>query len=130
MSVFPAKIARKFSPVQTFFCHLPQFNISAYICKLAALRLVIHHHMDCDWQISVLNVSFNNYFIATLLCLSLKNPPCSCHDHVIFSTLSFAIVPSYFYLSPITAAVKTELSRHDSLFSDFEPNTNREQTNR
>lgn len=45
-----------------------------YSCKLAALRLVIHHHMDCDWQSSVLNVSFNNYFIATLLCLSLKSP--------------------------------------------------------
>ena len=56
-----------------------------------------------------------NYFIPALLCLSLKPPvqlPWSC-----FFTLSFAIVPSYFYLSPIT--VRTELSRHDK-------NSNRE----
>lgn len=58
-----------------------------------------------------------NYFIPALLCLSLKPPRAAAM--IMFFTLSFAIVPSYFYLSPIT--VRTELSRHDK-------NSNREHT--
>ena len=74
------------------------------------------------WMFPLTTILLRHSFVFLLKAL------CSCRDHVIFSTISFAIVPSYFYLSPIT--VRTELSRHDSFFSDFEPNTNREQTNR
>jgi hypothetical protein len=73
MSVFPAKNERE------IFHRFKQFSV---ICHLLLLYVYVQtggtetcdtrHHMDCDWQISVLNVSFN--FIATLLCLSLKSP--------------------------------------------------------
>ena len=61
MSVFPEK-EKKQEKV---------FNGSSTLPSFAnwPLRIVIHH-MDCDWQISVLNVSFLKLF----LCLSLKNP--------------------------------------------------------
>ena len=52
MSVFPAGREKVFTGSSTF----PSF-VLCKMCKLAAL--VIHHHMDCDWQISVLNVSFD-----------------------------------------------------------------------
>jgi len=103
MSVFPEKQERgSFSNI------FPPFAI------LAA--------ENCDTQphgLRLANFSIECFLLTILFLRSfvfLLNPPVqlpwSC-----FFTLSFAIVPSYFYLSPIT--VRTELSRHDK-------NSNRE----
>lgn len=119
---------RKFSPVQTLFRHLPLIII--IICKRANWG-----RRDLWYTTTWIAIGKFQYWMFPLTTILLRHSfvfllkaLCSCRDHVIFSTISFAIVPSYFYLSPITA-VRTELSRHDRFWTKTASNQQK-RTNR